>query len=256
MQKLPVLAINIDGVVRNFLDRFDKQYRKVFIFNPALVAMDSNTMTMRDFTPEELEERQETIKQKEKELITLPVKSSDLLNHYKFDETILDMLKNDPNKMVIGSDEAIKLTPHQTLDRFLEDYAFQLYGDAEAYDGAAEAVNKIQYTGLSNNLFETVLVSTLKGRAIPPTYFFLGKVVCKVRKVIFLENDEQKWEIADAVIDSSPETLQIKPAGKKSIKINHEFNEWDNADFNFNTLRQVANDKTVFQHIFNNKDAQ
>ena len=54
------LGINIDGVIRDFHNQFDKQYRKVFIHNPSIVGMDEETHTVKLSTEDdekELEKR-------------------------------------------------------------------------------------------------------------------------------------------------------------------------------------------------------
>ena len=47
------LGINIDGVLRNFHSQFDKQYRKTFIHNPSIVAMNEEDMTFKAYTEDE-----------------------------------------------------------------------------------------------------------------------------------------------------------------------------------------------------------
>ncbi|NBU48184.1 MAG: hypothetical protein EBS34_12255, partial [Flavobacteriales bacterium] len=80
------IGINIDGIIRDSFNKFDTQYRKVFIHNPSLVAMNESDMTMREFTEEELDEIDRKIEEKESEMITLPMDSPNFLNHYKFEQ--------------------------------------------------------------------------------------------------------------------------------------------------------------------------
>ena len=53
---MKTIGINIDGIIRDSFNKFDSQYRKVFIHNPCLVAMNEEDMTMREFTEEEMDE--------------------------------------------------------------------------------------------------------------------------------------------------------------------------------------------------------
>ena len=53
---MKTIGINIDGIIRDSFNKFDSQYRKVFIHNPCLVAMNENDMTMREFTDQEMDE--------------------------------------------------------------------------------------------------------------------------------------------------------------------------------------------------------
>lgn len=245
---MKTIGINIDGVLRDFYSQFDKHYRKVFVHNPNLVAMNEESHTFREYTAEEEKNFEQKIKDKERELITLPVDSFELLNHYKFDSKSIQMTKLDTPEGVDYT--PIELSPKQNLENFMyEEYPFQIFAAADEYPGAAEAINKIQYLGLSSGKFDVVLLSTHKSKAIPSTYTFLGKNHIRIRKVIFLGSDSEKWNHCDAVVDIMPATFQTKPEGKTSIKINHLFNQWDKADYSFDSIKEIAN-KDFFDRIF------
>jgi hypothetical protein len=244
---MKTLGINIDGVIRDFYTQFDKQYRKVFIHNPSIVAMNETDMTYKAFSEEEEKNIEAKILEKEKELITLPVDSFDLLNHYKFDTETIEMDK----RINAENYDAIQFTPKENLDNFMyEKYPFQIFATAPEYSGAMDAVNKMQHLGLSKDLFQVVLLSTHKGKAISATYSFLGGLNCRVRRIEFLTNDSDKWNICDAVIDVMPKTFQSKPEGKTSIKITHPFNQWDAADYQFDSIKEISNNEIFFNRIF------
>ena len=246
------LGINIDGVVRDFLSQFDKQYRKVHINNPNIVAMNED-FTVRNYSDDELQQLSEDIGTKEKDLISLPVDTPDLLNHYQFD-----------GQTEVGGDEFV--TPQKALDEFLfNKYAFQIFGMAEEYSRefeieekkiinnkettqkrkilkkAMHEINRIQAFGLREGLFETVLISKLKDQAITSTFHFLAKAGCRVKNIMFVDEEENKWEHCDIMIDCVPEVFQAKPKGKIGIKINREYNQWDKADFSFDFVDEVNN---------------
>jgi len=248
---MKTLGINIDGIIRDFNSQFDKQYRKVFIHNPSIVGMDEDTMTYKQSTEEEDKIIEQKVKDKERELITLPIDSYDLLNHYKFSSQSIEMSKFIDMDRVEGVNfDPIELTPKQNLDDFLyEKYPFQIFGNAEEFTGAMDVVNKIQSIGLTSGKFNVVLLSTHKAKAISATYFFLSKFNCRIRKVIFLNSDSEKWDHCDALIDVVPSALQSKPSGKTSIKINHLFNQWDAADYSYDSIKEVGNEN-FFNRIF------
>ena len=77
---MKTIGINIDGIIRDSFNKFDSQYRKVFIHNPCLVAMNEEDMTIREFTEAEMDEIDRKIEEKEKEMLTMPMDSSDFLN--------------------------------------------------------------------------------------------------------------------------------------------------------------------------------
>jgi len=246
------LGINIDGVIRDFHNQFDKQYRKVFIHNPSIVGMDEETMTYKPNTEDDDQVLENRIKEKERELITMPVDSFELLNHYKFDSKSITMTKLEATEGVNYA--PIELSPKENLENFMyETYPMQLFTMAEEYPGATDALNKIQFMGFNSGLFEVVLLSTLKGKAIPATYSFLGKTNCRIKKIVFLGSDSEKWDHCDAVVDIMPATFQSKPTGKTSIKINHLFNQWDAADYSYDSIKGICN-QDFFNRIF--KDNQ
>jgi hypothetical protein len=236
------LGINIDGVIRNFHAQFDKQYRKVYIHNPSIVSMNEVDMTFKPYSTDEEEAIEKKILAKERELITLPMDSFDLLNHYKFDSKKTEMSKLDIEEDV--NYDAIELSPRQNLEDFMyETYPFQVFGMADEYPGAMDILHKIQRIGLDNKQFEVILLSTLKGKAITATYEFLRKTSSRVKHISFVNSDEEKWDYCDALIDIAPAVFQYKPENKTSIKINHSFNSWDAADYSFNSIKEVCNEE-------------
>lgn len=245
------VGINIDGIIRDFHSQFDKQYRKVFVHNPALVATNEESHTFREYTEEEEKTMDEQIREKERELITLPVSSFELLNHYKFNSQTIEMSKfiEMDNKEGVNY-SPIEYTPKQNLEKFMyEDYPFQIFGMADEYPGTMDAVNKIQSIGLQSGKFEVILLSTHKAKAISATYSFLGKANCRIRNVKFVGSDLEKWDICDVVVDVMPEVFQNKPKGKTSVKINHLFNQWDGADYSYDSIKGIANEK-FFDKVF------
>ena len=236
---MKTLGISIDGVVRDFMSQFDKHYRKVFINNPNLVEM-NNDMTVKERTEEDWEIIDEIIRKKEKELISLPVNSYDLTNHYVFNETV-------------DIDGVTKLTPEEAVNQFMYDlYPFQIFGHAEEYQNACDAVNRIQSYGLRNNLYKTVLISKTKSTAIPATFHFLSKNASRIRNVHFVEEELDKWNYCDIIIDCVPEVIQNVPKNKKIIKIEQPFNKWDETDYSFKSIKDI--NTNFIGELFDNKN--
>ena len=238
---MKALGINIDGVVRDFHTQFDKHYRKVFIHNESLIEMNDD-FTVKVPTDEEFEEFEKNVKKAVEDKITLPIDTFDLLNHYKFEP-----------KIGIGEE---RLNPREALEEFMFDtYPFQIFGQAEQHElpravlKPMDYVNQIQNFGLKENLFETILLSRLRGKSISSTYYFLFKASSVIKKVIFVENEEDKWDYCDAVIDVMPEVFQNKPDEKTSIKLNRLYNQWDKADYDFDYIKEV-NDEDFLKKLF------
>jgi hypothetical protein len=225
-EKKKILGIGIDGVIRDMHNQFDRQYRKIFIKNESLVEMDENY----DFAPskEITDEDIKNIEKKINELINFPIDSFDLLNHYSFE-----------NK--------------EAFDKFLyQDYAFQIFGSASQFPRAMDSVNFIQSFGEVNNLYETVLLSKEKDQGVMSTLHFLAKVGCKIKNIKFVPDHINKWDCADVIIDDCPIVFENVPKDKISIKINHMYNKWSEANYSFNSINEV-NDKDFLLKIFGKK---
>lgn len=223
---MKTLGISIDGVIRDIYEQFDKHYRKVYINNPNHVEMNQD-MTVKERTEEDWKKLEDIIAHREKELISLPINSYDLTNHYTFKETL-------------SLDGETTLTPEEALEDFMfNKYPFQIFGQAEEYEGACDAINRIQAHGLRNNLYKTVLISKTKSSAIPATFHFLAKNASRIRNVQFVDEDSDKWDHCDVIIDCVPEVIQNVPDGKQIIKIEHAFNKWDETDYSFKTIREI-----------------
>lgn len=223
---MKTIGISIDGVIRNSLSEFDKQYRKIFIHNPSLVEM-NNDMTVKKNSEEELQLLERTIELNEKMLISLPMKSYDIVNHYRFDNTI-------------SIDGETILSPQEALEEFMyQKFPFQIFGKAEDYKGACEAFNRIQAYGIQNKLYNTILLTSIGGTALPATWHFLATHNCRMRSFQCVEQEHQKWEYCDILIDCVPEIIQDVPNGKTVIKIEQDFNQWDNSEHSFKLLSDI-----------------
>lgn len=240
---MKTIGISIDGVLRDYIERFDIVYRKTFIHNPALVGMGENN----EFVAQEIEVDFSSIEKLEAELIKLPIDSPDLLNHYQFREKVIDMTADDymvvDGKRIEGqTQDSFYLSPRDNMNKFMyEEYPFQIFGQAEEFKGACEAFNRIQAFGLENGLYDTVLMCSVQHKAIPATYFFLSKFNCRAKKIVFVNEDFEMWDHCDILVTASNEALQSKPKSKKTIKINHLVNEAEVSNYMFNMLSEVYN---------------
>jgi len=245
---MKTVAINIDGTIRDFISKFDFIYRKKFIHNASEVDgnipthtdvasgnIDESTFQLKEeFSEEEMDALAAMIEEKENELLSLPVDTDDLTNHYRFEPKKLKVISFDDNK---GDDEPIRLTSMEVLDKFIyEDYPFQIFGRADQYKDAMETVNKIQAFGRDKGLYKTILVSTCKQGAIPATFAFLSTHHCRVQSIHFVDSNEEKWDLCDILIDDTPEAIHSKPMGKELIKIERPWNKWDKTPISFESL--------------------
>lgn len=213
------LGITINGVLRDLEFQFDKVYRKAFIRNDSLVGMNENFEAVEEETDWEKEERLE------KEKITLPVDTTDFMNHYKFDSKI-------------------------SFENFInEDYNFQILGAATALPKSFDYLLRIQNVGEANQLFDTTIFSKENGKSITSTLNFLGKSMCRTKSLKFLDDYKNIWDFCDVIITDLPEILESKPEGKTSIKINKLYNQWSPSDYTFDSLAEVS-DKEFLANLF------
>ena len=231
------VGVNIDGIIRNYLDRFEKVYTSTYIYNPSLVDANEEMTEIRFLSEEEEIERDKKTEQTISEKITKPIDSHDLLNHFHFEPGV-----------DFGGDE---IDARGKMEEFMYEFkAYNIFAQADAYPHAVDALHKLQMIGEKEG-FDVVLFSTLKNKAITATYSFLSGVACRARNIMFLKNDFDKWEHCDVLFDVVPEAFQSKPNGKIVVKIENDANQWDEADFSYKTLKDAIKDQILIEKISN-----
>lgn len=216
-----ILGISLDGVIRDMFSKFDDVYRKAYIKNDSLVQADEGfnyVVSESNESENDLEKFEKLVKEK----INLPVNTYDLQNHYQFESV-------------------------ESYKNFLQDYAFELYATAGTFPKAPDTLNRLQGFGKANGIFDTVLLVKGDDKMIISTYHFLAKIGCKINKVVFVENDIDKWNYCDVLIDDSPESFESKPEGKTSIKISHVYNAYSESDYSFETINAVYNELFILK---------
>lgn len=209
---MKIIGINIDGVLRDKFTQFDKMYRKKFIKNESIVKMDEYFR----YVPEDENEGEDVrIQNIINEKIKYPIDTFDLQNHYVFESK-------------------------EEYNNFLNlDYVFEIYGSAPPVAKAMDKANKLQKIGEVNEKYEIVLFSSEQDQAIQATYHFLAKSACRIKKIIF-ENDLNRiWDYCDLIITDNPEIIESKPNNKKVLKIKADYNQYDQADYEFNSLNEI-----------------
>lgn len=210
---MKIIGFSIDGVVRDKFTQFDKMYRKKFIRNDQLVKMDEYFR----FVPDEEETDGEIARLQSivNEKIKYPVDTYDLRNHYKFED-------------------------NQEFDSFLnQDYVFEIFGSAPPIPKAMDKINKLQKLGESNSCYEVVIFSQEEDQAVQATYHFLAKAACRIKKVVFEKDLSRMWDFCDVIVTDNPEIMECKPNGKTCLKIEAEYNQYDNADFSFKSVNDI-----------------
>lgn len=219
--KNKVLGISLDGVIRDVFAKYDDVYRKAFIKNDSLVQADesfSYVVSELNADDNELNKLEKMIEEK----ITLPINTYDLQNHYQFDSK-------------------------ENFQNFFQEYAFELYATAGTFPRTPDTLNRLQGFGKANGIFDTVLLVKGNDKIVTSTYHFLAKIGCKINKVVFVDNDIDKWNYCDVLIDDSPESFESKPENKISIKISHEYNAYSDSDYSFENLNAIYNELFILK---------
>ena len=179
--------------------------------------------------------------------------SNEYFRYYKFDDVVeeIKVLKDpeDTSKNINPLDyqedssgeapadvflfkrpEKIKLTAREAYNRFMyEDYLFELH-----------ASPTIMYRGMDLHISEFLdkygstadfTVMSIENRfSIPPTLFFLSKMISRFNNYRFVDKNIKMWEDIDVLITTDPELLKLgTPWGKNLIKINRPYNQKINA---------------------------
>lgn len=122
------------------------------------------------------------------------------------------------------------ITADEKFKRFIyEDYLFEIHGSAP-----------LMYKGLDKHLeafyvkykdqFDIKIVSKENWFTIPPTLFFLSKIMSRITDYVFVESNEELIKNVDYLITTDPELLSLNQSDKYNIKLSRPYNEKSNGD--------------------------
>ena len=129
------------------------------------------------------------------------------------------------------------------------DFAFELYGRAEAMDKMLPyRFNDWTQKTLKNldndKIPEIMLVSPFEtGKSIQSTYSFLSKISSSVREVYFPIDSFTIWDKCDILITANPNLIENVPEGKIVVKIETSYNADVKSKYSFKSLMDVINDE-------------
>jgi hypothetical protein len=134
-----------------------------------------------------------------------------------------------------------------------------LYVDAslEIFGHAGETkLNSVEHLNQLHNIIEDmghtpIVISKELNNSKPATLFFLSKLSSKVNNIIFVRDNEKKWEHVDVLITANPESLDKKPDGKISIKVINHYNKDCSSDYTIIDLKELLDDKKLLEKILN-----
>jgi hypothetical protein len=202
------IGIEINGVLRNTIEKFKQVYQKHLIDNyqDELVGqtfqIDLSGNTEENDLPTPFQYK----------ILDEPT-SLDLMTYFSFQ-----------NK--------------EELYSFMyEEYTMELFGHAPSTEmNTFNVLNDLYYE--LRDEFELTIVSDEIGKSKPASLFFLAKFGCLLEKVIFYSEITKKnmWDSVDVLITANPELILNKPEDKTVIKFITNYNKNINCDFEISTL--------------------
>jgi len=210
------IGIDINGVLRDTLLKFEQLYQKNLIDNQENkdktyeLSFSGESNTLSGIT-------ENVNSQDFKYEIISDVNTDNLLNHFKF-----------PNE--------------EDLFSFMyEEYTMELFGHAPSTEMTTFNILNDLYYELRNN-YELLIISEEIGKSKPASLFFLAKFGCLIEKVVFYSEltKNKLWEEVDVFITANPKIIKTKPKDKIIVKYNTNYNNNIISDFEISTLSDFS----------------
>ena len=217
------IGIDINGVLRDTIDKFDQIYEKHMIEkdsdeilnqtydldmsgNTTLVELESS-----DFEYKKISE----------------VSSLNLIDHYSFKSG-------------------------EELFSFLyEEFSMEIFGHAPSTEMTTfNILNELYFELRDNN--KLLVVSNEIGKSKPSTLFFLSKFGCLIEKVLFFSEltKNDMWDDVDVLLTANPDLLLEKPQNKIVVKYNTNYNKQIESELEINSLSEFSGIlKTIKENV-------
>lgn len=146
------------------------------------------------------------------------------------------------------------ITAEEKFKKFLyEDYLFEIHGSAPLlYRGLDKHLEELYMK--YKDQFDFVIISKENWFTIPPTLFFLSKLMSRITTYKFVENNKEIWNNVDFLITTDPYLLDVPretnkdvidirvPINKRVIKLSRPYNENHIGDIEKLQLYDLIND--------------
>lgn len=216
-----VIGIDINEVLRARSMQFDRFYADEFDGEGLPDEDDPYKFDLRnDYLWEDADETTQFLNEELREDIS----PQDYQIDEKTGKAPVDAFAFRPETKFVTADEKFK--------RFMyEDYNFEIHGSAPPmYKGLDKHLELFYQT--YKDQFEIKIVSKENWFTIPPTLFFLSKLMPRISKYHFATSNEEIWDGVDILITTDPQLLD-RPTykNKKAIKLSRPYNVKSEADF-------------------------
>jgi len=121
--------------------------------------------------------------------------------------------------------EKKNLTAKESYNRFMyEDYLFEIHASAPAMYNQMD-LHFEKFILKYGDTVEFVVLSQENWFSIPPTLFYLSKIMSRCKNYRFVDNKDEMWDDVDILITTDPEILDKgTPEGKRVIKLLRPYN--------------------------------
>jgi hypothetical protein len=144
------------------------------------------------------------------------------------------------------------VSAEEKFNRFLyEDFLYEIFGSAPPmYRDVTLHLDK--FVKKYGEDFEILIISKENYFSIPPTLFFLSKIMTRVKNFKFVSTNEEVWENVDVLLTTDPELLENVPTNKKVVRFIRPYNVDIKAKF---TVEQIDGlvDNPEFDKLINYK---
>ncbi len=151
--------------------------------------------------------------------------------------------------------EYFKFDDINQLNRFLYlEAPLEIFGHADQMsDGLMNHFNTFLMDTKDEGEHEIILISREVEKSIPSTLFFLSKTGCRATNIKFVSTYSEKWNDVDVLITANPQTLENKPNGKISVKVNTSYNKDTASDYEIDSILDFINNEELRDKILNTK---
>jgi len=217
------IGIDVNGVLRDTIGKFDQLYEKHMIDKPLDESLGQTFELDMSGNTSLVELEESTFEYKKVSDVT----SLDLSKHYTFK----------------SNEELFSFS--------YEEYAMELFGHAPSTEMTTfNMLNDLYFEFRDNN--ELLVVSNEIGKSKPSTLFFLSKFGCLIEKVLFFSEvtKNNMWREVDILLTANPELLLEKPQGKFVIKYNTNYNKQIESEYEISSLSEFGGVlKTIKENV-------
>ena len=207
------IAIDINGVLRDTIGKFDQLYEKHLIEKNEDQFLGQTYELDMSGNTEIIETSEDNFKyEKLSEVTTL-----NLNDHYTFKSS------------------------EELFNFMFEEYAMELFGHAPSTEMTSfNMLNDLYFDLRDDN--ELLVVSREIGKSKPSSLFFLSKFGCLLEKVVFFSDitTNDMWNQVDILLTADPMLLLDKPTNKIVVKFNTSYNKQISSEYEVSSLSEFG----------------